>query len=72
MNANLKFPVTVERLSPFVSGDIRMNWCEENIGQLFDKWDCQTWSTISPGGEVRFTFEKEEDALLFALRWAGQ
>jgi len=69
MNANLKFFVVVPALGIDVPGNIRMNWCEENFGELFNKWAC---TEQTKPGSVCFMFEKEEDAVLFALKWAGQ
>ena len=53
---------------------IKMNaWCDKFIGQegRFNNGDIENWVVrhCCPVGESEYIFAREEDAVLFALRW---
>jgi hypothetical protein len=41
-------------------------WCEQNL--VFEDWEM--WLSESSWTRYTFEFQKEEDAVWFALRWA--
>ena len=45
--------------------DPRVVWCHENIPRL-SLWEATGWAPRT------FSFRRESDAVMFALRWVGQ
>ena len=49
--------------------DDALHWCEDNLGERFRHLQLEKCRWVYRGtGE--FVFEREADAVLFALRWA--
>lgn len=48
----------------FLAGE----WCNEQFGE--DGWDLWGLDLITPDPEYKFEFFREQDMVLFALRWS--
>jgi hypothetical protein len=64
----MKYKVTVPVLKDPIN---RVWWCNLNIGVIFCDWTADIVSGKNKN-EVDYFFKKEEDALIFSLRWSGQ
>lgn len=49
----------------------RMEWCEKYIGEQYLDWDANPMDTPIKNKMSVFVFEREEDALMFYLKWEG-
>jgi len=48
--------------------NVRVDWCAKSIGRRQYDWDIDTYS--SPGNSI-YLFRREEDAVIFSLRWTN-
>lgn len=55
------------------SPNIRIDWCCDNFGERGTNWHIEIFNNNgnSFAGEITYCFDREEDLLLFSLRWAG-
>ncbi len=61
----MMYPVTV-KCNNIVECTVRSDWAAEHDMNLVNR----TWEVVNKIQHVTFNFDKQEDALLFALRWA--
>lgn len=60
-----KYAVTVPKLVHWATDvDPRVTWCNENIARP-SLWECTGWAPKT------FSFRREQDAVMFALKWVG-
>ncbi len=60
-----KYAITVPKLVHWATDvDPRVVWCNKNIPRL-SLWEATGWAPKT------FSFRREQDAVLFALVWAG-
>lgn len=62
----LHFEVSVKQTSTIELGASRMKWATENVGMMARDWTCAPRLT---DGRMAYYFKREQDAMLFALKW---
>ena len=67
MNHKIVLPRQDNEISP-----LRCDWCRERFGLLGGHWEVRyhTALNFTDFTKLEYCFFKEEDAVLFALKWA--
>lgn len=67
----MKFKVSVPKFIFSTNPTIRVAWCEEHIGERNELWSIRSDPEDKDDMKITYFFVNDEDATLFALRWAG-
>jgi len=68
---DLKFAVSVPKFIFSNNSMIRVEWCEEHVGEIYKSWTIKLPLGEGNDRKTLFMFLNEQDAMLFALRWAN-